>query len=119
MSRFDRRIRPAVLAELAAARLAEQQGRAAQAFEALERAHVLGQMSTVIHVRVHGAMLRWALRQRRAREAAGQMLRIAAAATKTALGCVPQGNTGGTSVSAFRRMRIPPELQRQIDAARK
>jgi hypothetical protein len=118
MPRFDRRIRPAIQAELDAACLAEQQGHAAQAFEHLERAHVLGQMSTVLHVRVHWAMLRWALRQRRTGEAAGQWLRIVGAATKTALGWVPHGNTGGTSVSALRRMRIPPELQRQIDAAR-
>jgi hypothetical protein len=30
----------------------------------------------------------------------------------TAIGWLPEGNTGGTSVSAFRRMPIPPDLQR-------
>lgn len=117
MNTFATRIRPAVNAELAAARAADARGDAATAFAHLERAHVLGQASTTEHVRVHVLMLRWALRHRRGREAAGQLLRIAGAATKTALGLVPRGNTGGSNVPAWRPMRVPGDLQRQIDAA--
>lgn len=32
------------------------------------------------------------------------------AATKTAIGLVPQDNTGGANVSPFKRMPIPPDL---------
>ena len=119
MSGYRHRIRPAVLAEIDASRRAEEQGDAAEAFRCLERAHVLGQPSTRLHVRVHWLMLRWAARHRHGREAAGQVLRIVGAATKTAFGWVPRGNTGGTAVGAFRRLPIAPELQRQIDAARR
>lgn len=118
MSRFHDRIRPAVEKELHAARLAERLQHEAAAFRYLERAHVLGQASTRLHTQVHWLMFRWALRQRDGREAAGQLLRMAAALTKTALGALPHGNTGGADVSAFRRMPIAPDLQRLLDAAR-
>ena len=75
------------------------------------------QAATLLHVRVHAAMLLWGLRQRSAREVVGQLLRIVGAATKTSVGLVPHGNTGGANVSAFRRMPIAPDLQRLIDAA--
>ena len=78
---------------------------------------MLGQASTVQHVAVHWQMLRCAVRQRKLAEAEGQLLRIVGAATKTAFGLVPRGNTGGANISPFRRMPVPPELQRRIDAA--
>lgn len=112
---FATRIRPAVDHELAAAAVASQ--RTSQ-FHHLERAHVLGQASTREHVRVHWRMFRWALRERDAREATGQLLRIVGAATKTAIGFVPHGNTGGANVSPFRRMPIAPDLAEQIARAR-
>ena len=55
MSRFAENIRPYVDAELRAAELD-----AASEFAHLERAHILGQASTLEHVRVHWRMLRWA-----------------------------------------------------------
>jgi len=118
VSRFHDRIRPAVEAELEAARRAEQLGDAAAAFGCLERAHVLGQPSTRLHTRVHWLMLRCAIRQGDVGEALGQIFRIAAAAMKTGFGWLPHGNTGGTSVGALRPMPVAPELQRLIDAVR-
>lgn len=118
MTRFTKRIRPHVEAEIAAARNAPRSGGDSTAFSHLERAHVLGQSSTWQHVRVHWLMLLWGLRQRRAGETAGQVLRMIGAATKTPIGLVPTGNTGGANVSPFRRMPIAPELQRRIDSAR-
>ena len=112
MTRFGRRIRPFVQAELDAARRAAERGEPSCA-------HVLGQASTALHVRVHWTMLVWGLRQRHPREVAGQLMRIVGAATKTAAGLVPHGNTGGANVSALRGMPIAPELRRRIDAARR
>lgn len=117
MSSFGQRIRPFVQAELDAARHARVRRDVDAEFICLERAHVLSQSHTVQHVRVHAAMLLWGMRQRSAREVFGQVVRIIGAATKTFVGLVPHGNTGGTNVSAFRRMPIAPELQRLIDAA--
>lgn len=114
MSRFASRIRPHVDQELAAAQSA---GGPDSAFHHLERAHVLGQSSTVQHVRVHARMLLWGLRQRKPREVLGQLMRIVGAATKTVF-WVPVGNTGGANVSAFRPMPIPSDLAQRITAAR-
>jgi hypothetical protein len=50
------------------------------------------------------------MQQRDTREIGGQVLRIFGAATKTALGLVPLGNTGGSNVGPFRRMPIPKDL---------
>jgi hypothetical protein len=78
----------------------------------LERAHVLGQTSTVEHVRVHWRMFLWGLRQRSPREYLGQLVRIVGAATKTAVGLVPHGNTG--RITTFKRLPCR-RLEAKID----
>ena len=55
----------------------------------------------------------------KAGEALGQLWRLVAAAMMTGIGWLPEGNTGGANVSGFRRMPIPPDLQRVMDAARR
>lgn len=117
-SSFTRRIAPCVTSELAGADRARLSGSAGQEFVHLERAHVLGQESTYWHVKVHVLMLRWAIRNRSVGEMLGQAFRIVGAATKTAFGLVPQGNTGGADVSPFRKMPIAPELAASIQKAR-
>jgi hypothetical protein len=118
VNEFGRRIRPYVEREILAAYQAEARGQPDVAFSHLERAHVLGQTSTVEHVRVHWHMLLWGIRQRDVRECLGQLLRVIGAAIGTAVGLVPQGNTGGTNVNPFKRMPIPPELAARIEEAR-
>lgn len=118
MPGFTARIRPAVERELDFARVALAAGETGIAFLYLERAHVLGQSSTLLHVRVHWHMLVWGIRQRSAREVFGQALRIAGAALLTPFGLVPAGNTGGANVSPVEPMPIPGDLQGEIDAAR-
>ena len=117
MSTFSHKIRPHVDAELRLATEAEKQGQPTQAFSHLERAHVLGQSSTVQHVRVHWLMLTWGWRQRDVRECLGQALRIIGAATKTAFGLVPTGNTGGSNISPFKRLPVAHELEALIRSA--
>jgi hypothetical protein len=118
MSNFARAIKPFVDAELQAAHAFEVAGDAQRSFAHLERAHVLGQLSTWQHVRVHWQMLRWGLRQRQLREVLGQILRIGGAASKTALGWVPAGNTGGSNISPLRALPVDPELAQHIARAR-
>lgn len=115
---FGARIRPHVQAELAAAAASEQAGDPAASFHHLERAHILGQTSTIEHVRVHGRMLLWGLRRRNVGEVAGQMQRMIGAAAVTGLGLIPHGNTGGSNVSAFKPMPIPEDLSAIIASAR-
>ncbi|MDZ4865724.1 MAG: DUF3703 domain-containing protein [Alphaproteobacteria bacterium] len=117
-SSFGHRIRSHVDAELAAAKAAELAGDPSKGFRHLERAHVLGQRSTVQHVRVHLHMLMRGIRHHDLREVIGQNLRVIGAATTTWLGLVPHGNTGGSNVSGFKPMAIPNDLAGLIAAAR-
>nr|WP_197493108.1 DUF3703 domain-containing protein [Woeseia oceani] len=103
---FAQNIQPFVESELRAAAGLLDEGDAEAAFRHLESAHVLGQASTRWHTLVHVRMLQWAIRRRDLREAVGQLLRIVGAATKTAIGLVPHGNTGGANVSPFKVMPI-------------
>jgi hypothetical protein len=88
------------------------------AFRHLERAHVLGQVVTSEHTRVHWLMLRLGWKKRDWCEISGQMLRIVGASTKTPPGIYPEGNTGGANVSPFKPMPIPEDLQEIIRKAR-
>jgi hypothetical protein len=85
-----------------------------EAFRRFERAHILGQRSTRLHVRAHVAMLRVARSRGDRREIAGQLKRIVAAALFSRI-WVPVGNTGGANVSAVQKMPIPDDLQRILD----
>jgi Protein of unknown function (DUF3703) len=118
MSRFGTNIRPQVEVELSAAAQAAARGKSQEEFAHLERAHVLGQSATAEHVRVHWRMLLWGLRQRNAKECFGQVFRLTGAATKTAFGLAPHGNTGGSNVSPFKPMPVPAELEAHIQSAR-
>jgi hypothetical protein len=104
-------IRPFVDAELRAAAQAEAAGEAATSFHHLERAHILGQGSTVQHVRVHIHMLAWAHRHRACQEMGAQIARVIGAAVLTPFGAVPKGNTGGSNVGPFQPMAIPSDLK--------
>ena len=115
---FTRNIRPYVEEELALARSEQNFGNKAEAFAHLENAHVLGQASTRLHVKVHVHMLLWAVKQGNIGEFFGQLFRIAGAATKTVFGLVPHGNTGGANVSPFKAMPIKPDLNTIIKKAR-
>lgn len=115
---FGARIRPQVDAELLAAKRADSNGDESASFHYLERAHVLGQTSTVEHVRVHVRMLGWGIRYRRPRESLGQIQRIIGAAIATPLRLIPHGNTGGSNVHPFRSMPVASDLADIIATAR-
>jgi hypothetical protein len=115
---FRFRIRPFGDAELKSAEQMRLAGDHRAEFHHLERAHVLGQASTVERVRVHALMFLWAVRQRQPREFVGQLLRIIGAATKTTFGLVPKGNTGASNVSPFKRMELSADLSHILESVR-
>ncbi len=82
------------------------------AFSLLERAHVLGQSRLGHHWTVHVWMLRVGWRRSDLREVAGQLLRLALTPLGHLTGRLPVGNTGGSSVSAFASLPVPPDLQK-------
>ncbi|ETI62242.1 DUF3703 domain-containing protein [Marinomonas profundimaris] len=118
ISKFSKNIAPDVQSEIALAKELETAGDLAESFHHLENAHVLGQESTWLHVKVHVLMFLWAIRQRDAKECIGQIVRIVGAATKTAIGLVPAGNTGGSNISPFKKLSISPEHQAAIIKAK-
>ena len=85
-----------------------------RAFYHLERAHILGQRRTWLHVKSHLAMLRIGWQRHDGREIRGQLARIVAAALFSRL-WVPVGNTGGANVRATQPMPVPAELQALLD----
>lgn len=103
--------------ELAGFRRHRQVGRTREAWEALERAHVLAQPSAGLHTRVHLLMLAYALAHRRSGEALGQVLRVVLAPIGSWLGRAPLGNTGRASVGILEPMPIAPELAAKLGAA--
>lgn len=104
--------------EWLAAQSARQAGDLNRAFAHLERAHVLGQRHTRLHVRSHVGMLGVAWQRRDVREIVGQLTRIVAAAAFSRI-WVPEGNTGGANVSATQPMAIPDDLRAILDADRR
>ena len=84
-------------------------------FAHIERAHVIGQAFVVPHTRSHWLMLGVEFRRKRPVAACGQIVHIVLGIVGSAVGVVPVGNTGGSDVSMFKRMPIPPELQGIID----
>ena len=118
MSDFSNNIRPFVETEFTLAIQARLNDDVIKEFTHLENAHVLGQESTVLHVRAHYLMLCWAIRNVEWKETLGQLFRIAGAATKTAFGLIPHGNTGGSNVSPFRALPLKPEHAAIINSAR-
>ena len=115
---FTQKIAPYINAELAKSKHANSIGDYQLEFAHLERAHVLGQESTFLHVKVHLLMLAWALRNISIREVIGQIVRTIGALLVTPSGLVPLGNTGGANVSPFKKMAIDPELAVLIKKAK-
>ncbi|WP_260681493.1 DUF3703 domain-containing protein [Aliiglaciecola sp. M165] len=88
-------------------------------FKYLEDAHVIGQQSTFYHTLIHWRMLQYGLRNRRPKEVLGQIIRLVGALTKTAIGLLPMGNTGGANVSAFKPMPLSEENKSILEQIRR
>jgi hypothetical protein len=103
------RIHAAWLVEMSKGRGERQANNLDAAFTHFERAHILGQRFTVLHVRSHWEMFRIAWRRKDVPEFVGQVSRMVAATLFSRI-WVPIGNTGGANVSAFKPMPIPEDL---------
>ncbi|WP_105265476.1 DUF3703 domain-containing protein [Pseudoalteromonas sp. T1lg76] len=115
---FTQAIRYAVLRELVMARRARLSTQRTQEFKHLENAHVLGQESTYWHTYTHWLMLVWGWKNKAYSEVVGQILRIVGAISKTAIGLLPTGNTGGANVSPFKPMSLSSECAQAIAQAK-
>ena len=104
-SNFYIKVKPLVDQELTFAKQARKQLDKLAEFNHLDNAHILAQTSTLLHTKVHVLMLYWAIRHLDVKECLGQGLRIFGATTKTVIGFIPFGNTGGANISPFRVYR--------------
>jgi hypothetical protein len=108
-SKFTKNIAPFVQNEIQLSHVACSKKENDLAFNHLENAHVLGQESTYWHVKVHFLMFLWSIKNRKPKEFLGQIFRMFGALTKTAIGLVPIGNTGGSNISPFKKLPLRPE----------
>ncbi len=104
-------LQQAIESELLLGRQQLARDNADAAFRHFERAHILSQRRTWDHLRSHAWMWRAGWRRRDVREVLGQTLRLPAALLFSRI-WVPEGNTGGANVSAFRPMPVPEDLRR-------
>lgn len=80
-----------------------------------ERAHILAQSSPIYHTLVHFWMLKIGFLRGDIQEIVGQLFRIPSGLFGSIFNIYPEGNTGGADVSAFKSMRIPPDLEIYFD----
>lgn len=105
--------------EMDAARQQVKTGDLDAAFHHLERAHVIGQLYVVPHVRSHWWMLRIGVKRHSIAEVWGQTIRIALGALGSVFGVVPTGNTGGTNINMFSKLPIHADLEAILHPGRK
>src|SRR3954453_11360065 len=103
--------------ERAGARAKSRDHELSSQWDHLERAHILSQPLSQLHVRTHAAMLATAVRRREWHETLGQLFRLVVAAPGSLTGRYPVGNTGGANVNAFAPMPIPDDLKQVLDDA--
>jgi len=108
------RARQLIAEEMAVFEHAKVCGNTTEAWRALERAHIVSQLHLGPHLASHWAMLRFAVRERDAKEVVGQIFRLALAPLGAISGRIPAGNTGRANVSAFQPMKIPDDLRKRL-----
>ena len=88
------------------------QHRLPQAWQHLERAHILAQAWPHEHSYVHWRMLLFGIHIKSRREIVGQIPRLLVGGVKSFVGYIPVGNTGGANVPPLQPMDIPEDLGR-------
>ena len=90
-----------------------------EAWQPLERAHILGQPYPYQHSEVHWLMLRFGFKIKDWKEIRGQILRLFVGGVKSFVGKIPVGNTGGANVPPLLPMEIPADLKAIINQFKK
>lgn len=84
------------------------------AFFHLERAHILGQAYVIPHSISHLFMLKIYFLKKEYMNSVGQIVRLVLGVFGSAVGLIPVGNTGGSEISMFQKMDIPPDLMKKM-----
>ena len=107
---MEKSVSAAYAVEISRALAALKNREHSQSFYHLERAHILGQRSTIKHTYTHWLMFRAGFQQRDFKEVLGQMPRMLASLLFSRI-WVPSGNTGRSRVPAMKAMPIPDDLR--------
>lgn len=101
--------------ELQFYRLSLLKGDLFQAWNHLERSHIIGQSYPFEHTYSHWLMLKFGFRQKNVKEVLGQVVRLLVGGWKSFINHVPLGNTGGANVPPLKRMPIPKDIEKLLD----
>ncbi len=81
------------------------------AWNCLERAHVIGQAYPLRHTQVHWKMLQFGIRIKSRKEVLGQIPRLLVGGVKSFVGQIPVGNTGGANIPPLKPLPFSPEIR--------
>ncbi len=104
-------LRPFYQLELEAYRKQYATGNLYQAWNHLERAHVIGQAYPVEHSQVHGLMLIFGFKTKNIKETLGQIPRLLLGGIKSFAGKIPVGNTGGSNIPPLKPLPIQDDIK--------
>jgi len=104
-------LKPYFHAELENYKQAYSIGNLADAWNYLERAHILGQKYPSAHTYVHWKMLLFGFKIKSGKEILGQLPRLFIGGIKSFVGKIPVGNPGGANVPPLKPFPIEKELQ--------
>ena len=80
-----------------------------EAWNHLERAHIIGQKYPYAHSYVHWKMLQFGLKIKSGKEIVGQIPRLIFGGVKSFVGKIPVGNPGGANVPPLKPFPIEEE----------
>lgn len=86
-------------------------GNLKNAWNHLERAHIIGQKYPYAHTFVHLKMLQFGIKIKSRKEIVGQIPRLIFGGVKSFVGKIPVGNPGGANVPPLKPFPIDKELQ--------
>ena len=72
-----------------------------------------------VHILTHYQMLKHGLKHNDVKESFAQIIRLAGALTKTWIGLIPRGNTGGANVNPFKSLPISKDNEIVLDEIRR
>ncbi len=91
-----------------------QSGNMQDAWNHLERAHIIGQRYPYAHTLVHWKMLQFGFQIKSSKEIIGQVPRLIFGGIKSFVGKVPVGNPGGANVPPLKPFPIADDLREII-----
>lgn len=108
-------LKPYYKAELSLYKTQLNTGNLVQAWNHLERAHVIGQAYPWEHSYAHWKMLLFGFKIKSVKEIVGQIPRLLIGGIKSFVVQIPVGNTGGANIPPLRSLPIEPDLKKILN----